>query len=41
MGLKGQFKNVGNSEVVALSAVSNLACRVRDSGDREKLNTKV
>lgn len=36
-----EFKNVGNSGVVALSAVSNLVCRVRDGGDREKLSMKV
>lgn len=40
MGLKGQFQNVGNSGVVVLSAVNNLACRVRDGGNREKLNMK-
>lgn len=40
MELKGEFKNVGNSGVVALSVVSNVACRVRDDGDREKLSMK-
>lgn len=40
MELKGEFKNAGNSGVVPLSRVSNLACRVRDGGDREKLSLK-
>lgn len=38
MELKGEFKNVGNNGVIALSAVSNLACKVRHGRDREKLS---
>lgn len=38
MEFQGEFKNVGNNGVVALSAVSNLACRERDGGDRKKLS---
>lgn len=40
MELKGELKNVGNSGVVALSAVSSLTYRVRDGGDREELSMK-
>lgn len=32
MELKGEFKNVGNSGLIALSAVSNLTCKVRGGG---------
>lgn len=40
MELKGEFKNAGNRGVVPLSRVSNLACRMRGGGDREKLSMK-
>lgn len=35
MELKGEFKYVGNSGVIALSAVSNLTCKV-SGGGKEK-----
>lgn len=36
MELKGDYKNVGNSGVIALSAVSNLTCKVRGGGEGKK-----